>query len=419
MTDAATYLAAALLIGFAGYLALPDRRGAHDPALRHVCVFALSVSASLLVLAPSSLGVLERHPGPGGGLAAAAVLLGAELKMAGLTALAFFARALDEPGPLTRRLGPQALAAMVLEAALFASARPRCLGGAAEAAGSGRWLLAVYDLLLLLYAVRCLLLFVTLMARHARRIEASGLRVGLKLMAAGGAVGVLWTLWLLSDALMVVRSGRQDSAEDAQSAVLALACAALAVGGATAAVWGRVLAVPLRVLRARRAHRRLEPLWSALYLAHPAIALPQPRRAGRPGLRQAEFALYRRVIEIHDGRLRLLPYYPPEAEAAVPGAAGTDHVPTAREAAAREAAALAAGLAARHAGAVPRPARPSVPAPRPGQPRSGSIDADLAWLLLVAEAFTGTAGDGSRPADGAGPDRGAREAVADGSAAPA
>jgi hypothetical protein len=382
VADRASYLAAALLIGFACYRALLDRRGAHDPALRHICCFALSVGASLVVLAPSSLAALERLPGlgPGRGLAGLGVLLGLELKTAGLTGLALFARTLD--GRARRRSGVLAVAVMALAAVLFAAARPRCTAGAAEAAGAGRWLLAGYDLLFVVYGMRCLGLFVTLMGRHARRIAASGLKAGLKLMAAAGGVGMLWTLWLLSDLPALLRTGRQATAEDTPSAAMAVACAVLAVAGATAAMWGRALSAPWRMVRARRAYRALHPLWSALNRAHPGIALPPPRGHCRPGPARAEFALYRRVIEIHDGCLSLRPYCPPQGvPLARPEAAAG------REAAAREAAALVAGLAARSAGLPPRPAPPAEQAYRPEQPCGESIEADVAWLLLVAEAF--------------------------------
>jgi hypothetical protein len=159
-------------------------------------------------------------------------------------------------------------------------------------------------------------------------------------------------------------------------------------------------------------------------------------------LRRAEFALYRRVIEIHDGRLSLLPYYParhPVPDTQPPegtAADGTDRPPSAvqvpvREgaeaAAAVEAAALVAGLAARRAGARPRQVPPARTARGPAHPGGESIEADVAWLLLVAREFAaasraaaaasaGTGDDPRRPEHSDRPDR-KGSAVDDGSAA--
>ena len=53
-------------------------------------------------------------------------------------------------------------------------------------------------------------------------------------MTTSAAVGVVWTLWLLSDVVRVLGSGRQDTAEDPLSAALAVVVVVLAVSGATA-----------------------------------------------------------------------------------------------------------------------------------------------------------------------------------------
>ena len=400
MADAATYTAAGLLLAFACYRFVVDRRGEPEPAKRYVRLFALSIGAALLVLAPHTMAVLDGH----GRAQRLAVLAGAELKLCGLTCLALVARTVagSDPRP-ARRPVRQALAAGLALAVLFAPARMHGItaSGSGYATGSGRWFLAAYDVLFIGYALRCLVVFITLPGRHARRIEPSPLRTGLNLMTMSAAVGAVWTLWLLTDVVRVLRCGRQDTAEDPQSAVLAVAVVVLAVGGATATVWGGPLMAPCRTLRASRAYRALEPLWAALYEAHPSIALASPgergRRAARPGPRQVQFALYRRVIEIHDGRLSLRPYCPRDVTdwlAARLGAGGehTDEV--------IEAASLAAGLEARRAGLEP-PVRQSAAPPQAaagtGTGCVGTIDADVAWLLRVAEAFAALAAAGPGP----------------------
>lgn len=410
MVDAATYTAGCLLLAFACYrIAGESRGGPPDPGTRYICGFALSLGTALLVLAPSSMDLLN-------GLECApqlGVLAGAELKLAALTFLALLARSLGPPGhePHSTR-GPvvRSAAAQSALAVLFVLAHLRYEAGSGRFTPGGSLLLAAYDLLFLGYAAHCLVVLATLLGRHARRIGPSPLRTGLRLMTASTVVGGAWTLWILSDVVHVLAHGAQDTAEDAPAAVLAVLCAGLAVAGATATWWGGLLAAPGRLLRAHRAHRALEPLWSALHEAHPEIALAPPTAPGRAGgglggLRQAEFALYRRVIEIHDGRLSLRPYCPADVSPWL--AAHGRPCGTGREAVSRtggpadavmEAASIAAGLEARRArgGRPPRgAAAPVLPAARPG-----TVDADVAWLLSVTEQFRTFVR--ARPADRAG-----------------
>ncbi|BBA95328.1 hypothetical protein RVR_147 [Actinacidiphila reveromycinica] len=411
MVDTGTYSAGALLIAFACYRMVVVRRGGPDPdpANRYVAWFAMSMGAALLVLAPDTLEALHRS-GPAAPRAGA--LLGTELKMCSLTALALIARALAEPDrpqrETERRSARRALAAGVLLAALYLPAGVREHHGSGYVTGTAaRWLLAGYDLLFVVYALRCLALFTTLLGRHSRGLPPSALRTGLRLMRASGAVGAAWTMLLLWDAVQVLRWGRQDTAEHPAGAVLALLCVLLAVSGATATTWGRALAAPFRLVRAARSYRALEPLWSALYEAHPGIALRPPREEGRPALRDMQFALYRRVIEIHDGRLSLRPYYPADARAWLatraanavsggPGPSATAALPPgcAPSDAVTEAASLAAAVEARRAGLQPPPRRPGLAAT--ALPRTGTIDGDVAWLTVVARNFADITGPDGR-----------------------
>jgi hypothetical protein len=59
-----------------------------------------------------------------------------------------------------------------------------------------------------------------------------------------------------------------------------------------------------------RAYQRLYCLWAALYAVDPRIALDPPpsRRADLLNLRDLDFRLYRRFIEIQDGLLVLQPH---------------------------------------------------------------------------------------------------------------
>src|SRR6185312_14606632 len=89
-----------------------------------------------------------------------------------------------------------------------------------------------------------------------------------------------------------------------------LSLSMVAVGAAMPA-WAKYLARdPSSLVRARRAYRQLEPLWSALRAAAPEIALEQRTR-------NAEVRLYRRVIEIRDGILTVRGDLDEHARAAV------------------------------------------------------------------------------------------------------
>ncbi|MFJ9522346.1 MAB_1171c family putative transporter [Kitasatospora sp. NPDC101801] len=145
---------------------------------------------------------------------------------------------------------------------------------------------------------------------------------------------------------------------------------------------------PIRWIRAWTAYRRIGPLWAALHRAVPEIALCTPAARLRPAFpRGAEFALYRRIIEIHDGQLALRPYVHPGvhtwavATAGRPGAGGN-------AAARAEAACIAAALAAAEAGL---PYRAGPPVPYAAHQVQASIEAETAWLIDVTEAFTRSA----------------------------
>ncbi|MBB4950240.1 hypothetical protein F4556_005775 [Kitasatospora gansuensis] len=144
-------------------------------------------------------------------------------------------------------------------------------------------------------------------------------------------------------------------------------------------------AAPVRWVRAWTAYWRIGPLWTALHRAVPEIALSTPTTRLRPAFpRGAEFALYRRIIEIHDGRLALRPYVHPGVHTWAVATAGRQG--SGGNAAARaEAACIAAALAAAEAGL---PYRAGPPVPYAAHELQASIEAETAWLIDVTEAFT-------------------------------
>jgi hypothetical protein len=147
---------------------------------------------------------------------------------------------------------------------------------------------------------------------HVRLAATGPLRWGVRLILAAVCVGVVWSLWSYDDIVHVLRFGRLDGSEDTVSNTLGALCATLVVAGSVVGKGGATFDALARWVRLCRCYVVMGPLWSALHKAMPQIAFPEggrPLLAGRPtGI---EFALYRRVIEIHDGRLVLRAYHHP------------------------------------------------------------------------------------------------------------
>ncbi|MFI6789459.1 MAB_1171c family putative transporter [Nonomuraea sp. NPDC050383] len=129
-----------------------------------------------------------------------------------------------------------------------------------------------------------------------------------------------------------------------------------------------------------RSYRRLFPLWKLLHDAFPAIALDPPRTR-HVDLRNPEQALYRRIVEIWDGRLRLLPYFDPRiAETRRAQATGlSDDARTI----AVEAALITSALRRSRLGERPDTRGQAIPDNSPADP-----DAELDWLVRLAAAVT-------------------------------
>jgi hypothetical protein len=89
--------------------------------------------------------------------------------------------------------------------------------------------------------------------------------------------------------------------------------------GWTAAGWGPLFSAASLWIANYRRHQRLRPLWVALYQATPDIALDAPwsRVADLVLIRDLNYRLYRRVIEILDGQRALRPYLDPTIAEAV------------------------------------------------------------------------------------------------------
>ncbi|MGW6709188.1 MAB_1171c family putative transporter [Streptomyces sp. NPDC054956] len=147
---------------------------------------------------------------------------------------------------------------------------------------------------------------------------------------------------------------------------------------------------PLSQLRRRRWERNsftaLEPLWREVTSAVPEVVLDPGTTDTDTHDIDLDFHLHRRVIEINDCVLALRRYRQASvrdtaaAEAARRGTAGTPGGD-----AEVEAAVIAAAVAAKHAGVTPE--GEEAPPATGTASRKGDLQAETAWLLLVAKAY--------------------------------
>ncbi|MFJ8472374.1 MAB_1171c family putative transporter [Kitasatospora sp. NPDC094011] len=392
LADVADYLACLIaFVGTAGK-ALSDRGRRSDPALRYVYACGLCLGLGLAVTTPATFAAASGLGSWFGCLR----LVGDELELVAVGFLAMLAYSIQPPGGVRggvrgalRRQAAVTAGAFLLTVVAYVAADPVQVGDLVVAHGRGRFVLAAYIGLLTVHLVWRLAVFGLLVGRSANRMPPGALRSGLRLMASGTVIGLLWTASNVNDMVDVLTTGGEVGAESAVSAVPALVCVVLMLAGATAPAWGGRLARWSRPLRARYAYRRLEPLWSALRATVPAVELlPDTAGVGRRTPYGAQFALYRRIIEIRDGQLALRPYVHPQVPLWVAEfTADTGGARSRRRhdvAATVEAAGIAAALEA--AGAGHRyPGEPSAGyAPYEGQV---GIDEEAAWLVKVADAF--------------------------------
>ncbi|MFC9593610.1 MAB_1171c family putative transporter [Streptomyces sp. NPDC056944] len=383
MSDLLAYLPAVAALWLGCYELRLLRNGSDSPyAVRHLCRFGFCMAAAMTLLAAPTM-YLEWLPFP-----QLTHLLGRETEMAALAFLPLTVIEIGLPRPrlLTGRLHiGVTLAALVLCAVLFLCSGVRTRHGSLLVEGSGAVLLASSDAVFTGYSLWCLAMFLVPVHRFARGLGPGALRTGLRLITASVTVGLVWALWGVSAIVTVALDSRQSAGLDPVGRMLGLCCLVLGVLGGTAGGWLSVTTAVGRWLRAYRTYRALEPLWSALQALSPGTALDLGwPPAGLFSLHRAEFALYRRVIEIRDGYLELRAFVPPDARALSDAALARFPVPPAGRAAMAEAAVIAAALESARTG-------PGAPADRDvtlAYPVGCSVEEEAAWLVQVAEAFT-------------------------------
>lgn len=211
--------------------------------------------------------------------------------------------------------------------------------------------------------------------RYAALTEHRYLRIGLRILTVGCAVGLVYTVTYLVTITLTEFDVDVDSWADVvipmylgTDLLIIAGCVLPSLGPK----WQRIAD--------NRALRRLRPLWEAVYHASPDIVLFPPTTEGDPRLR-----LYRYVIEIRDAQLTLRPYVDPRAASIAEAFARDARLSDRRTAAVVEAATLASALKAKAAGDPPAPSEP--PEPPASVSLNGELAGEVAWLREVAKAF--------------------------------
>ncbi|WIV59226.1 MAB_1171c family putative transporter [Amycolatopsis nalaikhensis] len=363
-------IAVVLLIGLTQriYAMLSDRR---DPLRRAVCV----ILAGLLLATVAQLfsDPVDRATGVvhfGATLSDAGAMIAA---CAGRLFLVHVDRARPEVGNRGLRCYASLAAALAAAAALFLLFPPQP-GQRAP----------VYVAVYIAYIANVLIPAWRLGVRYSRRTGRPFLRVGLRVIAAGGAAGLAF---LLCQTVLLV-TGLLDPAVtasiDAVTSGLELVTETLLLIGVTIPLWGPMLVDAVHWPADYRSYRRLRPLWLALQEAGPEFRLlPADAAAARSRWpRDIGLLLYRQVIEIRDGQLALRPYVERRVTDEALQAARRAGLPPAEAGAAVEAAAIVSGIAAKADGRVAtEPAGPGRGAHEDG------LAAETAWLRSVARAF--------------------------------
>ncbi|WP_328443439.1 MULTISPECIES: MAB_1171c family putative transporter [unclassified Amycolatopsis] len=372
----AYHLCVVAFAGF-GYKLIEARRSQPVRTMWFLAGFGICIATGIVVLTPA----MEALVGQGPVFDWIAPLAGDELKLGAFGfAVAFSQSVWRGEGA---RLAPHALftgTAMALLAACYALSGPKRIGDDTVVSERGLPFALGNQAVFLVYGLTSLALLITVFVRSARHAEPGPLRAGLWLLVIGVGAAFAWTLWDIDDVRLLAQTSRIGAREDVPSSVLGAATVCFLTAGATLSAWSPSVSSVLGRVRAYRAYRRIEPLWTALHAAVPGIALnPGHELTGGP-----EFALYRRVIEIRDGHLALRAHFDPELPARAEEEARRAGVPEADLAATVEAVTLAAAIEAERAG---RRFAPADEDPEHSADADADVVAEAAWLVRVSRAW--------------------------------
>ena len=210
------------------------------------------------------------------------------------------------------------------------------------------------------------------------------LAAGLRLIAAGGAVGLCY---VAAGVLQLVGAANGDAAgvraaHQASEALIVVATL-LVVAGSTLPAVGARLRRWAGDAPSEQSLSGLDSLWQTLTRAVPEVVLPSEHGS-------SDEQLYRRVIEVEDARLALRPLRTAELQDAAAQAVQRCGVGAPEQSAALEAASLALALDRRARAAAPDDGRqrPGVPPPAADQrPGDQDLQSEIAWLSSVGRWF--------------------------------
>ncbi len=378
---------AALAWGAVAYKLPSLARSPAAPALRAYFRALLCLAMSMTLLVPTLYRMVGTWTGEPNAARLFSDCIGLVMAWNAVTLLLYQAHGDDPPGAqrLARRRPLVLVAILVAEVTLFVLA-PLDVPAVDFVARYGDEPSAVAYLALGLSAIGWMTIDVARACwRHGAKLEGDLLRFGVRWVAAAGVLGFLYAAYNVAYIVAKLAGvGALPAPTGVSRALLGSATALIAIGS-TMPDWGHRVS---RWARHYRALRRLHPLWTELCRAAPHVALAQPPSAfvDAVQVRDIEFRLYRRVIEIRDARLALRPYLHHAAGVAADAAARRCGLSGRAADAFVEATNLAAAARARAAGATAGQDAESGP-PNGGQ----TFDDELAWLLLVAEHFANPA----------------------------
>lgn len=292
------------------------RRNPGDPGLRAYCLTIVSFAMAFTVLAPSVYDAIDRLAGIPNLARLLANSLGLVTCWSVQAFLTYLSKPADQARAEIRRMG-WALAGCLILMTLFFAAAPVDQ----EAVDfSGRYgdapFVLEYRLVFLSYLGLAAANVARLSWRFAGIADRPSLQLGLRVVALGGIVGLVF---VAHEGLYVIANrtglGYPIPNPALVTQILAGIFAMLVVTGSTMPAWGPRAGIPLlyRWMSHYRSLRRLYPLWRALFQANPEITLfpPPSPLADALALHDLGFRLYRRVVEIRDGLLALRPHVDP------------------------------------------------------------------------------------------------------------
>jgi hypothetical protein len=218
----------------------------------------------------------------------------------------------ERPSPRSTWIRLVAVATAVVAMAVFFVLAPVdvSLTGEFTARYGDAPFMAEYMLVYLGYFVVALVDILRLAWRFTGLTRQPFLRAGLRLVSYGAVFGLAYCL---EKGFYVAarNAGYEPIPADVQEQMSPLltgpGCVLMLIGF-TIPSWGPRVAAGREWLRRLRTYRQLYPLWRLLYDVTPEIAL-DPGQAHRGTVRDVDYRLVRRVVEIRDGWLALRPYF--------------------------------------------------------------------------------------------------------------